>query len=122
VAGDEAADEFVNAINRGRDAFVAALDKGDAGGVDEAVKALEQSPALDKRSGELLEELKSLLVRAKEYAAMPAAGRAEQQRRAQARIDLASDFKAWIYKRDRWVRTEGDNLHGVYFPPPPRGK
>ncbi|HEY0375709.1 MAG TPA: rhomboid family intramembrane serine protease [Pyrinomonadaceae bacterium] len=122
VAGDEAADEFVSALNRGRDAFVTALDKGDAGGVDEAVKALEKSPALDKRSGELLGELKSLLARAKEYAVMPSGGRAEQQRRAHARGELASDFEEWANKRDRWVRTEGDNLHGVYFPPPPREK
>ncbi len=117
--GEAEAGEFVNAINLGRDAFVAAFDKGDVGGVDEAVKALEKAPALDKKAGEVRDELKSLLARAKEYAAMPAGGRAEQQRRIGAGRELASDFEAWLNKRDRWVRTEGDN-YGVYFPPPPR--
>jgi rhomboid protease GluP len=122
VASEEKTGEFVNAINQGREAFVAALAKGDAGGIDEAVKALEQAPALDKKSGELLDELKSLLAHAKEYAAMPAAGRAEQRRRDKAQNELASDFEAWVNKRDRWVRTEGASLYGVYFPPPPREK
>ncbi len=121
VESEEEADDFVSAINRGKDAFVAARDKGDASGIDEAVKALEKAAAPDKRSGELIDELKSLLARAKEYTALPSASRAERQRRDQTRVKLASDFEEWINKRDRWVRTEGDN-YGVHLPPPEQDK
>ena len=119
VASADEVDEFINALNRGNNALAEALGKGDAGGIDEAIKALEQAPAPDKRSGELRDELKSLLARAREYAAMPVAGRAQQQQRARALRGLDSDVEAWINKRDRWVKTEGDNYH-IYIPPPPR--
>ncbi len=119
VVNAEVVGEFNNAINRGSEAFLAAVNKGDARGVDEAVKALEKAPALDQRSGELRDELKTLLARAKEYAAMPAATRAEQQRRARAQSELAAESDAWIERRDRWVRSEG-GMYGVYVSPPPR--
>ena len=119
VAGGGEAREFSEAMNRGQNALAGALDSKDAGGIDEAVKALEKAPALDKRSGELRDELKSLLARAREYTAMPAGGRTEQQRRARAHGELASDFEAWIKKHDRWVRTEGGNYR-IYFPPSQR--
>ena len=110
---------FVNAINQGRNALVAAVNEGDAGRADAAAKALEKAPALDKRSGELLDELKKLLARAKEYAAMPAGGRAQQQQRARAQRALSEDSVAWVRKFDQWVRTEGAN-YNIYLPPPPR--
>lgn len=110
--------EFVDAINQGRRALSASIDKGDASSVDEAVKALEKAPPLDKRSGELRDELKALLVRAKEYAAIPAAGsKQQQQQRATAQRELDSDFDEWDNKFGRWVNTEGIN-YGLYFPPP----
>lgn len=111
--------EFVDAINQGRRALSTSLNKGDASGVDEAVKALEKASPLDKRSGELRDELKALLVRAKEYAAMPAAGRTQQQQRTTAQGQLYSDFDEWDNKFGRWVNTEGTN-YGLYFPPPPK--
>lgn len=120
VASEEDNGQFVDAINRSDDAVVAALNKGDAGGIDEAVKALEKSPSPDKRSGELRDELKALLTRAKEYVAMPAAGRAQQQR-VEAQRELRRDFETWRIKYGRWVRTEGNN-YGIYFLPSPEEK
>ena len=119
AASEAEGKEFADAINGGRDALVAALDKGDAGGIDAAVKALEKAPALDQRSGALRDELLSLLARAKEYAAMPAATRAQQRERDERRAKLFPDAEAWARKFDQWVNTEGIN-HGLYFPPPPR--
>lgn len=108
---------FVNAVNEGEKALILAVNKGDASGIDAALKALEKAPSPDKRSGELRDELKALLVRAKELAAMPTSGRAQTSAKAERQRELVSDFEAWFNKFNQWVKTEGDN-YGIYIPPP----
>ena len=112
--GNESVD-FVNAINEGRDALILAVNKEDASGVDKAIQALEKAPSPDKRSGELQDELKSLLGRAKAYTEMSPSKPAQQ--RASVQRQLASDAESWITKFSQWVKTEGGN-YGVYIPPP----
>jgi hypothetical protein len=113
---------FVNAINEGRNALVVALSKGDAGGIDKAVKALETASSPDKRSGELRDELKTLLARAKDYTAMPSSGRTQQRARVQQQRALVTDLKSWDEKFDQWVKAEGNN-YGIYVPEqPPQAK
>ena len=113
---------FVNAINGGRSAFIDAVSKGDAGGIDKAVQALETAPSPDKRSGELRDELKTLLARAKDYTAMPSAGPAQQRARAQQQRALIAALQSWGEKFEQWVKEEGGNyrIYGPDSPPPTR--
>jgi membrane associated rhomboid family serine protease len=106
---------FVDAINEGRNALFLAVNKEDASGVDKAIKDLEKTSSPDKRSGELQDELKSLLGRAKSFMEMPSSKPAQQ--RARVRQQLYSDTESWIMSFNRWVKTEGDN-YGIYLPPP----
>lgn len=126
---DTGSPDFVNAINEGRTTFLAVMNNGDQSGIEHAVKALEQTSAPDEKSSALVEELKSLLNRARDLGATPPAqtGRGNtqqspqqqqqpQQQRAKL-LKLQSDFNDWNNRFTRWVRTEGDN-YDLYFPPP----
>lgn len=100
-------EDYLDAINNAQGAFDSAVDKGDAGGIDKAVQALDKSGALDKRSGELRDELKSLLLRAKDYTAMPEKSGAQAHAKAQKQLELSKGFKSWVEKFNQWVKTNG---------------
>jgi membrane associated rhomboid family serine protease len=108
---------FVNAINEGRNAIVPAVNEGDVSGIDAAIKALEKAPSPDKRSGELRDELKSLLASARDFAAMPSSNRVQQRARVQKQQALISDYTSWLTKFNQWVKTEGDNYDIRILPP-----
>lgn len=112
--------DYLNAIKNAHDVMVSALDKGDASGIDAAVQALDKSSAPDKRSGELLNDLKSLLLRAKDYAAMPAKNSAEARTKAQRQLELGKGFESWLEKFNQWVKTDGKN-YGLYIKETPQG-
>ena len=97
------------------------MNKGDASGVDEAVQALDKSGSLDKKSGELRDELKSLLLRAKDYAAMPEKSSTQTHAKAQKKLELKKSFDVWMEKFDRWVKTDGKN-YGLYIDETPQEK
>jgi membrane associated rhomboid family serine protease len=105
---------FVDAINEGRNALILVVSKEDASGVDKAIKALENAPSPDQRSGELQKELKSLLGRAKSF--METSSSTPAQQRARVRLQLYSDTESWIMRFNRWAKTEGDN-YDIYITP-----
>jgi len=117
VKGD--AQGYVKAINDASNALRAVLNEGDASGVDKAAKELEGAATLDKGSDELRDELKALLIRARDYAALPSASRAQQ--RAKAEQKLGEDYQAWKKKFNEWVDAEGGN-YGIYIEKPPPAK
>src|ERR1044072_9406897 len=59
---------YAKAMNDGQEAFVVALQDKNAGNIDPAIKNLDAAPHLEARADELRDQLKSLLVRAKELA------------------------------------------------------
>lgn len=109
---------YLKAITDSTSAMIAAVDQGDASGIDDAARELEGVAALDKRSGELRDELKSLLVRAKDYAAMPSDGAKQQRAKLQQQRKLIMDMEAWKNRFDEWVKAEGKN-YGFYIKEPP---
>ena len=113
--------DYLNATNNAQEVFDSAVNKGDASGVDEAVQALDKSGSLDKKSGELRDELKSLLLRAKDYAAMPEKSSAQTHAKAQKKLELKKSFDVWMEKFDRWVKTDGKN-YGLYIDETPQEK
>jgi len=111
--------EYLNAINNAQDTFDSAVDKGDAGGIDKAVQALDKSGALDKRSGELRDELKSLLMQAKDYVAMPEKSGAQSHAKAQKKFELKKSQDLWWEKFKQWVKTDGKKYEISIDEPPP---
>ena len=99
---------YVTAINDGQEGFHAALG-GDAAAADRALQKIDGARPLDEKTGQMLKDLRSLVARAKEYAALDPKARSAPPARAEL-VRLAEDFKAWEERSDNWVKTEGQNF------------
>jgi len=110
--------DYVKAFNDGIKALATAATKGEAGGLEEAIKELEAATFPDQRSGELRDELKTLLTRARDYTQMPSTGRKQQQARMREQQKLLADFEEWDKKFNEWVKNEGGK-YGIYLSEPP---
>ncbi|MBA3806037.1 MAG: rhomboid family intramembrane serine protease [Acidobacteria bacterium] len=98
---------YVEAMNAGQKAFITGLNKMDAAEIDPAIKQLESVPSLDEKPDAIRNDLKALLVRAREFAAQKPEQR--QNRRAQTQLkELLSDYQAWEKSFDEWVKTDGE--------------
>jgi membrane associated rhomboid family serine protease len=117
--GSAGLNAFLDAINNGQRTFLNVLGKGETDKVDEAIKALETAQSPDKASGDMREELKSLLSRAREVAALPSDGRVQQRAKLQQQRKLYSDFESWVKKFNQWVKTEGGNYGIIMRESPP---
>jgi len=97
---------FIEAHNEGQAAFAKALNEADAEAADRALEKLDRAPALDAQSGQLLEELKTLVARARDFARQPDEERTSRQGH-DAAAKLVADFEGWEERADGWVRNEG---------------
>jgi hypothetical protein len=107
--GADVVTSYVEAINEGQTAFLAALNKRDAEAANRAVARLDLVPPLDQKPDQIRVELRQLLLRAHDLALV---GEDERQKSERARgqlKQLAADFDAWEKRSDDWVRTEGAN-------------
>ncbi|HLL75860.1 MAG TPA: rhomboid family intramembrane serine protease [Pyrinomonadaceae bacterium] len=100
---------FIEAHNEGQAAFAKALKDGDAETADRALEKLDRAPALDAQSGQLLQELKTLVSRARDYARQPEQERASRQGQ-ESKAKLVEDFESWEERADGWVKNEGHNF------------
>jgi membrane associated rhomboid family serine protease len=105
---------YLDALNGGQTTFINALMKDDASGIEESIQALENAPTPDKTAAALRDELKSLLVRARDFLSTPVVKRTKQRARA-GKAELVQALNAWVEKRDQWVNTEGKN-YGIFIP------
>jgi rhomboid protease GluP len=98
----------LNAVNLAQTAFVKAVNEGDSGDVDRAIEGLDAAPRLDDETEALRSELKSLLVRVKEFNARAEPARPTRQQRltrAGEQKKLGVDFIAWQKKYEQWAET-----------------
>jgi membrane associated rhomboid family serine protease len=107
---------FIDAYNFGQQAFVRAVNEGDAAAADEAVAKIDAAPRLDEETHELIEGLKSLVAGAGEYARLDERGRDERGGRARKQ-KLLADFAAWEARADTWARSEGRKYNIVLDAP-----
>ena len=120
IGSDSGINGYLDALNGGQNTLINALNKEDPGGIDEAIKALDEAAPPDKTAAGLRDELKSLLTQARApLASQPAKG-TKQRAQAQKR-ELFLALKTWIGKRDEWVKAEGGN-YGVYLQESPPAK
>ena len=97
---------YIEAINEGQRVFPAALKDADVAAANSAAEKLARVPPFDPKADALRDELKTLLLRAREYAA-------QKDRRtplAQKQLkQLIADYQDWEARFDQWVKTEGKN-------------
>jgi membrane associated rhomboid family serine protease len=97
---------YAGAINTGQAAYHAALGQGDASAAAIALQKIDAARGLDDQTTAMLKELRSIVERARDYAALDAKERATP-RAGMIRERLEADFKAWEARSDNWVKTEG---------------
>ncbi len=101
---------YIDAINQGQQALYAAVNEGDAGALDPAIKALGEAPKLDDKAAEIANDLKSLLERAQSLMAMqPGQARNDETEKIEAA------YQAWLEKRNVWIKERGDK-YGIVLP------
>ena len=99
---------FVNAMNEGERAFASALGGGDSETAAGALMSLEMSPRLDEQSGELRDELKQLIARARDLAPLLRDKKKRlSPREAEQLRQLLAEKAAWDRRYAMWVSTEG---------------
>jgi membrane associated rhomboid family serine protease len=109
---------YVEAMNAGQKAFTTGLNKMDVAEIDRAIKQLESVPSLDAKPDAIRNDLKALLVRAREFAAQKPEQR--QNARAQAQLkELLTDYQAWEKSFDEWVKTDGEKYGLTLSEPSP---
>jgi membrane associated rhomboid family serine protease len=106
--GADAVSSYVEAVNEGQTAFIAALNKRDAEAANRAVARLDLVPPLDQKPDQIRLELRQLLLRAHDLALVGEDERKSERARGQLK-QLAADFDAWEKRSDDWVKTEGAN-------------
>jgi rhomboid protease GluP len=114
---------FLNAISTGEAAFVNASRSGDKSGIDKAIEELDHAPQIDEKTEAVRSELKSLLLRMKEFdaSAKPQGGGARPRARGKEGQALDSDFKAWQEKGIELIKTEGEK-YGIKLREPDPSK
>ncbi|HYE65055.1 MAG TPA: hypothetical protein VD966_05705, partial [Pyrinomonadaceae bacterium] len=96
-------------------------DEKDVSTFEAALEALENAPRLDDRADALRNELKALLVRAREYAATPTPQERSRRRAQEQRNKLEADFKLWAEKFRHWIETDSEK-YGIQLQRPTPGK
>lgn len=114
--GPEAIVSYLEALNNGTKAFQDTLNHQlEAKAADEVARNLDAAPAPDQQSDLLRKELKTLLLRAREWETV-STQRPRPQNQEQLK-KLSEDFEAWIKKRDEWVNGQGTN-YGIHLTEP----
>lgn len=108
--------DYVTAINDGQSTFIDALNKEDASNIDKAITELDNSTSPDQTATALRDELKSLLIRARDFVTESPDKRAKPSVREQKK-KLFDALDDWIEKRDKWVQDEGGK-YGITKQPP----
>ena len=108
---------YINAINSGRQAFASALN-GKAGNTEQAIEALDRAPHLDSKADQLRNDLKGLIVRARDFSAAAPKER-NPKRRQQELNQIVADYSQWRQRSDEWVKTEGQN-YGIIIQEQPQ--
>jgi hypothetical protein len=123
-AGGEASSFAKNneAFIAGQKALLNTLKSGTDGGVDSAIKILDQSPHLSDETDGVRDELKSLLLRAKDNVAQRSRPQqAPTRSQVISQQKLLADIQAWQTRYNKWFKEEGKK-YGIEVKGPPGSK
>jgi rhomboid protease GluP len=118
--GKGGVEAYVEAINRGEQAFLIAFTKGDAQAAEDGLRALDYAPYLDDQADQLRYELKALLMRARALAEA-ARSQARSPALGTERENLLLAFESWRERFKLWVELDG-HRYGITLEPAPNGR
>lgn len=107
---------YLGAVNEGHAAISTAINKGNVENVDRALADLDHVPHLDAQADKLRDDLKELIVRARDYAPINRKERQTPREEAQGK-QLIADLDAWDVRFKQWIESEGKN-YGLNVPAP----
>jgi membrane associated rhomboid family serine protease len=99
---------YIKALNVGQLALVSAL-QGNTKSIDEALAKLNEAPALDDNANRLRDDLRAIVVRARDVAGMNAESDAAMSTRDEAAASVIKDFRAWEERQREWLRNDARN-------------
>ncbi|MBA2501839.1 MAG: rhomboid family intramembrane serine protease [Pyrinomonadaceae bacterium] len=109
---------YIDAANTGQKAFAQAIN-GDASEAEAAIEKLEGAPRLDDEAGALNDQLKELILRARDLAvAEKPTNNREQRARVQQLNGILDDFNQWQARRLEWTKANGER-YGIIIQEPP---
>lgn len=98
----------LDAVNDAQRAFIKAFDEGDASDIDAALKRLDAAPQLDDETSALRDDLKPLLMRARDYAGAAPEKLRNKRARLKESAAILSDFQAWQERYEKWTANESE--------------
>ena len=104
---------YAKAISGANEALVVAIEDKNTSNIDTAVKGLEAAPALDPKADELRQELKVLLLRAKETPATATASPTRDKNKPVPADQLKQDFSTWKKEYGVWLKTGARDHSGL---------
>lgn len=94
---------YIRGVNEGTKALAQYFEDGDTSGLDRALTIVKTAPSFDQQADDLLDELKSLLERAKELDVVSGQDPILENRSE----ELRADFDTWQKKNSHWAETKG---------------
>jgi rhomboid protease GluP len=104
---------YAKAMNDAQEAFVVAVKDKNPSNIDAAVSALDTAPSLDPKADDLKQQLKALLLRAKDPSAALASSPATQTNKPVAANQITQEFFAWRKEYNQWLKTGARNHSGL---------
>ena len=111
---------YIEALNVAQYALADALN-GNTERVEGALEQLEQAPRLDDNGDRLREDLRALVVRARDSAGMTLPTK-DAARRKQTVAAIIKDFHEWEVRQRQWLRNDARNHGFVLREPPPQSQ
>ncbi len=119
LPGEPGVKKYIDATNNdGPKAFIETFN-GNTDAAAPALESLENIPSLSERADSLRDELKTLIIRARDLNTATSAKDAPARReRRQQEKKLLDDFQSWQQRFNEWVKSEGSDFGIREISPP----
>ena len=104
---------YAKAVNDAQEAFVVAIQDKNTSNIDAAVQNLEAAPQLDEKAGELRDQLKALLLQAKNSKSTAAASPPLAKSKTTPADQLTQEFFKWRKEYNQWLKTAARDHNGL---------
>jgi rhomboid protease GluP len=104
---------YAKAMNDAQEAFVVAIQDKNTSNIDAAVQNLEAAPQLDEKAGQLRDQLKALLLQAKNAESTAAASPPIAKSKTTPTDQLTQEFFKWRKEYNQWLKTAARSHSGL---------
>jgi membrane associated rhomboid family serine protease len=104
---------YAKAMNDAQEAFVVAIQDKNTSNIDAAVQNLEAAPHLDEKAGQLRDQLKALLLQAKNAESTGATSPPIAKSKTTPTDQLTQEFFKWRKEYNQWLKTAARSHSGL---------